>query len=95
MSVVAPNLEAAALYVDMANANPQLPYSDWGTAATNIQHAIDAALPGDVVLVTNGVYVTGGKVMAGGIPGQAGTTAYTDTNPPVAVPVFYRVGVQQ
>lgn len=65
MSVVALNLEAAVLYVDMANANPQLPYSDWGTAATNIQHAIDAALPGDVVLVTNGVYVTGGKVMAG------------------------------
>ena len=28
------------------------------------------------------------------IPGLAGTTSYTDTNPPPAAPAFYRIGVQ-
>ena len=41
------------------------PFSDWPTAATNIQDAIDASTAGDVVWVTNGVYAAGGKVMAG------------------------------
>jgi hypothetical protein len=31
--------------------------------------------------------------LATGIPGQTGMTSYTDTNAPVASPLFYRVGV--
>ncbi len=41
------------------------PFTDWLTAATNIQAAIDAATSGDIVTVTNGIYDTGGKVKAG------------------------------
>ena len=41
--------------------NPSPPYTDWGTAATDIQAAVDAAKDGDTVLVTNGVYAAGAR----------------------------------
>lgn len=56
---------AATLYVWPASPNPMSPYDSWDHAATNIQDAVDAAQPGDLVLVTNGVYATGGRAISG------------------------------
>jgi hypothetical protein len=43
-------------YVDVNSTNATPPYTNWTTAATNIQDAVDAAVADDEVVVTNGNY---------------------------------------
>lgn len=65
---------AAVLHVDLNSTNPIPPYVSWATAANVIQDAVDAAVNGDEVLVTNGVYEVGGRAINGGITNRVAAT---------------------
>lgn len=47
---------AVVHYVDVNGTNATPPYTNWTTAATNIQDAVVAALAGDEIVVSNGIY---------------------------------------
>jgi hypothetical protein len=51
----------ATHYVDINTTNATAPFTSWATAATDIQAAVDVATNGDIVLVNDGVYWTGGR----------------------------------
>src|ERR1035441_2732569 len=56
------SLSAATHYVSLRSTNPSPPYTNWATAATNIQDAVNVAATNDVALMTNGVYPGGVSV---------------------------------
>ncbi len=62
-------------YVDLTSASPTSPYTNWLTAAGNIQDAIDASTtPGALVLVNDGTYALGGRVVFGTLSNRVAIT---------------------
>jgi hypothetical protein len=72
--LVAWRTSASVLYVDLNSPSPAVPYASWNTAARNIQQAVNAASTGDLVLVTNGIYKTGGALVSGSLTNRVAVT---------------------
>lgn len=56
-------VSAATYYVNPNGTNPVPPFNGWSIAATNIQDAVDASTNGDLIIVTNGIYRSGGRIV--------------------------------
>ncbi len=65
---------AGTHYVDALSMNPVSPYLTRETAAQTIQAAIDAAAAGDLVLVADGSYSSGGRVVVGAMSNRVAIT---------------------
>lgn len=62
-------------HVRISNAGAASPFTTWATAATNIQTALDAvSQAGALVLVSNGVYSSGGRVVYGAMTNRVAIT---------------------
>ena len=56
---------AAVFYVSLNNPNPSPPYAGWAPPPRTYRMRLMPSSDGDQIWVTNGIYQTGGRVMAG------------------------------
>jgi hypothetical protein len=73
LALACSRLYAATCYV-WTNSPVNGPGTAWTNAFRNIQGAIDAAASNDTVLVTNGIYATGGRVVHGAMTNRIALT---------------------
>ncbi len=87
------NTLATVHYVNLSSTNPVSPYMSWATAATNIQDAVNHAVLGDTVLVTNGIYQSGGDSFNGSnrVDVVFGATVQSVNGPVVTIIKGYQV----
>jgi hypothetical protein len=57
--------QGVAHYVSLTSTNPVPPYTNWLTAATNIQDGVGSAQTGEFVIAGDGVYSVGGVAVFG------------------------------
>jgi hypothetical protein len=67
------SVSAATRYVWQGSPSPGPPNTNWATAAYVIQDAADAAVTGDEIVVTKGIYAIGGR----GLGRDAGSRRHT------------------
>jgi hypothetical protein len=73
-TMFAPKVYAATWFVAM-DGDDAAAGTDWFTARKTIQSAVDIAAPGDMVLVSNGTYSSGGKsLVEGGLTSRVAIT---------------------
>lgn len=61
-------------YVSLTNTIPTAPYTNWLTAATNIQDAVAVAQTGEFVVVASGIYKYGGAAVYGQMTNRVALT---------------------
>jgi hypothetical protein len=87
----------AVRYVNTSNSSPSPPYTNWASAAANIQNALDVAGPGDQIFVTNGTYQFATGVTSDGATNRAAVTnalTLQSVNGPAVTSILGGAGVR-